>query len=87
MECESVLLAQNFDKTYQEIYDNSELDYCYWMRADEAKEYGLIDEVLEKKASFQVYLDIKKAPTESAGAFFMVACVAKRGYFTAVVAG
>ena len=41
------ILAQHTGKTYQEIYDNSERDY--WMRADEAKEYGLIDEVLEKK--------------------------------------
>jgi len=41
------ILAKHSGKTYQEIYDNSERDY--WMRADEAKEYGLIDEVLEKK--------------------------------------
>ncbi|WP_022822732.1 ClpP family protease [Hymenobacter norwichensis] len=41
------ILAQHTGKTYQEIHDNSDRDY--WMRADEAKEYGLIDEVLEKK--------------------------------------
>jgi len=41
------ILAQHSGKTYQEIHDNSDRDY--WMRADEAKEYGLIDEVLEKK--------------------------------------
>ncbi len=43
------ILAQHTGKTYQEIHDNSDRDY--WMRADEAKEYGLIDEVLEKKKS------------------------------------
>ena len=41
------ILAQHTGKTYQEIHYNSDRDY--WMRADEAKEYGLIDEVLEKK--------------------------------------
>ena len=35
-------------KTYQEVHDNSDRDY--WMRADEAKEYGLIDEVLVRPA-------------------------------------
>jgi ATP-dependent Clp protease protease subunit len=38
------ILAQHSGKSYQEIHDNSDRDY--WMRADEAKEYGLIDEVL-----------------------------------------
>jgi len=42
------ILAQHSGKTYQEIYDNSDRDY--WMKADEAKEYGLIDEVLVRKA-------------------------------------
>lgn len=41
------ILAQHSGKTYQEVYDNSDRDY--WMRAEEAKEYGLIDEVLTRK--------------------------------------
>lgn len=41
------IIAQHSGKPYQDVYDNSERDY--WMRADEAKEYGLIDEVLIRK--------------------------------------
>lgn len=41
------ILADHSGKTYQEVYDNSDRDY--WMRAEEAKEYGLIDEVLIRK--------------------------------------
>ncbi|GAB3829986.1 ClpP family protease [Pontibacter rugosus] len=41
------ILAQHSGKSYQDIYDNSDRDY--WMRAEEAKEYGLIDEVLIRK--------------------------------------
>lgn len=43
------ILAQHSGKTYQEVYDNSDRDY--WMRAEEAKEYGLIDEVLTRKTA------------------------------------
>ena len=43
------ILAQHSGKSYQEIYDNSDRDY--WMRAEEAKEYGLIDEVLTRKTT------------------------------------
>lgn len=43
------IIAQHSGKTYQEVHDNSDRDY--WMRADEAKEYGLIDEVLVRKTS------------------------------------
>ncbi len=43
------IYAERTGKTYQQIHDDSDRDY--WMRADEAKEYGLIDEVLEKKAA------------------------------------
>ncbi|GHA73284.1 ClpP family protease [Pontibacter akesuensis] len=43
------ILAQHSGKSYQDIYDNSDRDY--WMRAEEAKEYGLIDEVLTRKAT------------------------------------
>ena len=41
------ILAKHSGKTYEEIEKNSDRDY--WMRAQEAKEYGLIDEVLERK--------------------------------------
>ncbi|MCC9166143.1 ATP-dependent Clp protease proteolytic subunit [Pontibacter sp. XAAS-A31] len=41
------ILADHSGKSYQEVYDNSDRDY--WMKADEAKEYGLIDEVLTRK--------------------------------------
>ncbi|GAA4443673.1 ATP-dependent Clp endopeptidase proteolytic subunit ClpP [Pontibacter saemangeumensis] len=41
------ILAEHSGKSYQEVYDNSDRDY--WMKADEAKEYGLIDEVLVRK--------------------------------------
>ncbi len=42
------IIAKHSGKTYQEVNDNSDRDY--WLRADEAKEYGLIDEVLTKPA-------------------------------------
>jgi ATP-dependent Clp protease, protease subunit len=41
------ILAEHSGKSYQDVYDNSDRDY--WMRAEEAKEYGLIDEVLHRK--------------------------------------
>jgi len=40
------IIALHSGKTYQEVHDNSDRDY--WMKADEAKEYGLIDEVLTR---------------------------------------
>jgi ATP-dependent Clp protease protease subunit len=40
------IYAARTGKTYQQIHDDSDRDY--WLRADEAKEYGLIDEVLER---------------------------------------
>ncbi|MFY0601679.1 MAG: ATP-dependent Clp protease proteolytic subunit [Cyclobacteriaceae bacterium] len=40
------ILANHTGKSYEEIEKDSDRDY--WMRASEAKEYGLIDEVLEK---------------------------------------
>jgi ATP-dependent Clp protease protease subunit len=42
------ILVKHTGKTYQEIHDHSDRDY--WLRADEAREYGLIDEVLVRKA-------------------------------------
>ena len=41
------ILSKHSGKSYDEIERDSDRDY--WMRAAEAKEYGLIDEVLEKK--------------------------------------
>lgn len=41
------ILANHSGKTYKEIEKDSDRDY--WMRAQEAKDYGLIDEVLKKK--------------------------------------
>ncbi|MCE7055627.1 ATP-dependent Clp protease proteolytic subunit [Algoriphagus sp. AGSA1] len=41
------ILAQHTGKTPEEIEKDSERDY--WLRAQEAKAYGLIDEVLVKK--------------------------------------
>jgi ATP-dependent Clp protease protease subunit len=40
------IYAERTGKTYQQIHDDSDRDY--WMRADEAKAYGLIDEVLTR---------------------------------------
>ncbi|MDE0471939.1 MAG: ATP-dependent Clp protease proteolytic subunit [Ekhidna sp.] len=41
------ILSKHTGKTYNQIEKDADRDY--WMRASEAKEYGLIDEVLEKK--------------------------------------
>ena len=41
------ILAHHTGKSYEQIEKDSDRDY--WMRASEAKEYGLIDEVLERK--------------------------------------
>jgi ATP-dependent Clp protease protease subunit len=40
------IIAKHSGKTYQEIHDSSDRDY--WLKAEEAKEFGLIDEVLER---------------------------------------
>jgi ATP-dependent Clp protease, protease subunit len=42
------ILAKHSGNTYEKIEKDSDRDY--WMKAAEAKEYGLIDEVLERKA-------------------------------------
>lgn len=42
------ILATHTGKKFDEIEKDSDRDY--WMRATEAKDYGLIDEVLERKA-------------------------------------
>lgn len=41
------ILSENSGKTKEQIEKDSDRDY--WMRAEEAKNYGLIDEVLNKK--------------------------------------
>ena len=42
------IYAERTGKTVQQIHDDSDRDY--WLRADEAKNYGLIDEVLTRMA-------------------------------------
>ena len=41
------IIAQHSGKTYEEVEKNRDRDY--WMTADEAKNYGMIEEVLLKK--------------------------------------
>ncbi len=41
------IIAHHSGKTYEDVEKNSDRDY--WMTADEAKNYGMIDEVLLKK--------------------------------------
>ena len=40
------IIAKHSGQKYEKVYEDSDRDY--WMRADEAKEYGMIDEVLIK---------------------------------------
>ncbi|MFY0603901.1 MAG: ATP-dependent Clp endopeptidase proteolytic subunit ClpP [Flavobacteriaceae bacterium] len=41
------ILAKHSGKTFKQIHQDSDRDY--WMKAEEAKEYGMIDEVLSRK--------------------------------------
>ncbi|HNP97351.1 MAG TPA: ATP-dependent Clp protease proteolytic subunit, partial [Cyclobacteriaceae bacterium] len=41
------ILAKHSGQKFEKIEKDSDRDY--WMRADDAKQYGLIDEVLERK--------------------------------------
>ena len=41
------IIAHHSGKTYDQVWSDSDRDY--WMIASEAKEYGMIDEVLERK--------------------------------------
>jgi len=41
------ILAKHTGKTYEQIHANADRDH--WLRADEAREYGLVDEVLERQ--------------------------------------
>ena len=40
------IIAQHSGQTYEKINEDSDRDY--WMKSDEAKEYGMIDEVLRR---------------------------------------
>jgi ATP-dependent Clp protease protease subunit len=40
------IIAKHSKQTVEKVYQDSERDY--WMIADEAKEYGMIDEVLRR---------------------------------------
>jgi len=41
------ILSENTGKTFEEVEKNSDRDY--WMRAEEALKYGMIDEIIKKK--------------------------------------
>ena len=41
------IIANNSGQTYKQVWADGDIDY--WMTADEAKAYGMIDEVLERK--------------------------------------
>ena len=41
------IIAKHTGQKYEKVYDDSDRDY--WMKAPEAKKYGMIDEVLLKK--------------------------------------
>jgi ATP-dependent Clp protease protease subunit len=41
------IISKHSGKPYDEVWKDSDRDY--WMTAEEAKAYGMIDEVLEKK--------------------------------------
>lgn len=41
------VIAKHTGQKYDKVWEDSDRDY--WMKAEEAKEYGLIDDVLEKK--------------------------------------
>lgn len=42
------IIANHSGQPFQKVWDDSDRDY--WMTAAEAKEYGMIDEILERKA-------------------------------------
>lgn len=42
------IYAERTGKTYEQIHDDADRDH--WLRADEAKQYGLIDEVLTRES-------------------------------------
>ncbi|WP_378185658.1 ATP-dependent Clp endopeptidase proteolytic subunit ClpP [Aquimarina sp. W85] len=40
------IIAKHSGQTYEKVYDDSDRDY--WMKADKALEYGMIDEILKR---------------------------------------
>ncbi len=40
------IIAKHSGQTYEKVYEDSDRDY--WMKADKAKEYGMIDEILAR---------------------------------------
>lgn len=40
------IIAKHAGQTYEKVYEDSDRDY--WMKADKAKEYGMIDEILTR---------------------------------------
>jgi ATP-dependent Clp protease protease subunit len=40
------IIAKHSGQTYDKVYDDSDRDY--WMKSDEAKKYGMIDEILAR---------------------------------------
>lgn len=40
------IIAKHSGQTYEKIYEDSDRDY--WMKADKAKDYGMIDEILSR---------------------------------------
>ncbi|OZO45618.1 ATP-dependent Clp protease proteolytic subunit, partial [Pseudomonas fluorescens] len=40
------IIAKHSGQSYDKVYEDSDRDY--WMKADKAKEYGMIDEVLNR---------------------------------------
>ena len=41
------IIAKHSEQTYKKVWKDGDRDY--WMTAEEAKAYGMIDEVLERK--------------------------------------
>ncbi|WP_127021758.1 ATP-dependent Clp endopeptidase proteolytic subunit ClpP [Flagellimonas beolgyonensis] len=41
------IISKHSGQTFEKVYDDSDRDY--WMKAEEAKEYGMIDEVLRRE--------------------------------------
>jgi ATP-dependent Clp protease protease subunit len=41
------IISENTGQTYDKVYKDSERDY--WLNSNEAKKYGLIDEIIQKR--------------------------------------
>src|SRR5690606_7335404 len=41
------IIAKHSEQTYEKVYEDSDRDY--WMKADKALEYGMIDEILTRE--------------------------------------